>query len=132
MTRMRPRRPTRPSPVAAPSSPRRGPRSAEKLFSVLVTELGTETGVTVGAKDKKAFGSGALKVKGKIFAMVSSKDRLVVKLPRQRVAALAADGTGVQFDPGHGRLMKEWLEVEGLQMPTWRALAREALAFVRH
>jgi hypothetical protein len=48
-----------------------------------------------------------------------SKGRLVVKLPRQRIDALVATGAGERFDPGHGRLMKEWLP-----------LAREALAFV--
>lgn len=86
--------------------------------------------MTVGGSEKKAFGGGALKVNGKIFAMVSSRDRFVVKLPRQRVADLVAGGGGVQFDPGHGRLMKEWLEVAGTDVATWRQLAMEAMAFV--
>ena len=102
-----------------------------ELFSKLVTELGAQPGVTVGAGIKRSFGSGALKVNGKIFAMLSSKGHFVAKLPAQRVASLVASGDGLQFDPGHGRLMKEWLEVRKAHLPTWRALALEALAFVR-
>ena len=36
-------------------------------------------------------------------------DRLVVKLPRSRVDELVAAGEGDRFDPGHGRIQKEWL-----------------------
>jgi hypothetical protein len=77
----------------------------------------------------KGFGSGALTVGGKIFAMLAN-DRLVVKLPRQRVDALMAGGEGVRFDPGHGRIMKEWLSVEPGYEEHWEPLAREALEFV--
>ena len=102
-----------------------------ELFAKLATELAAQAGVTVGAGAKRSFGSGALKVNGKIFAMLSSKGHFVAKLPAERVASLVASGGGSQFDPGHGRLMKEWLEVRKANLPTWRALALEALAFVR-
>ncbi len=36
---------------------------------------------------KKGFGSSALQLKGKIFAMLSNKGRFIVKLPRERVAS---------------------------------------------
>ena len=52
------------------------------------------------------FGSDALKVGGKIFAMLSSKSDLVVKLSPKRTAELVKAGLGKHFDPGHGRLMK--------------------------
>ena len=103
---------------------------AQKLYAQLVAEFASRRGVLVGSGDRKAFGSGALKVNGKIFAMLSSRQKFVVKLPRQRVAELAAGGSGVQFDPGHGRLMKEWLEVAATDGATWRTLALEALSFV--
>lgn len=80
-------------------------------------------------KAKQGFGSSALKVHGKIFAMLVT-GRLVLKLPRQRVDALIAAGDGARFDPGHGRLMKEWLSVEPASAADWLPLAREALAFV--
>ena len=73
----------------------------------------------------KGFGSGALKVNGKIFAMMSSKGHFVVKLSEQRVDALIAAGSGTRFDPGHGRLMKEWLVVTA-DHKFWVPLAREA------
>jgi len=78
----------------------------------------------------KGFGAGALKVGGKIFAMIDSRGAFVVKLPAARVAELIARGKGGPFDAGKGKPMKEWLTVTGA--PTaWLALAREACTFVR-
>jgi hypothetical protein len=73
----------------------------------------------------KGFGSAALKVDGKIFAMMSSKGNFVVKLSEKRVSALIATGSGTRFDPGHGRPMKEWLVVT-TDPKLWVPLAREA------
>jgi hypothetical protein len=77
---------------------------------------------------RRRFGSNALKVNGKIFAMMS-QGTLVVKLPRARVDELVAAASGTRFDPGRGRLMKEWLAISA---PTraWGALVREAHDFV--
>lgn len=61
--------------------------------------------------------------------MLSSKGRFVVKLPKARVDELVAAATGVHFDPGHGRLMKEWLEMKGHEQ-LWLGLAKEAREFV--
>jgi len=79
---------------------------------------------------KKGFGSGALKVNGKIFAMMSSKGELVVKLPKERVDELVASGKGERFDPGHGRVMKEWVVV-GTGARNWVELASTACEFVK-
>jgi hypothetical protein len=49
-----------------------------------------------------------LKVNGKIFAMMV-RGKFVAKLPKARVDAIVATGVGENFDPGHGRLMKEWV-----------------------
>lgn len=62
------------------------------------------------------FGSSGLKINGKVFAMLVKGD-LVVKLPRESVDELIAGGSGVAFDPGHGRVMKEWVRVEPTQSP---------------
>jgi len=69
-----------------------------------------------------------LSVNAKIFAMLA-RGALVVKLPRARAEALVAAGKGRPFDPGHGRLMKEWVAVSPGASP-WLPLAREAHAFV--
>lgn len=83
--------------------------------------------VTYGGK---GFGSSALKIKGRIFAMLSSKGQFVVKLPGERVDELVKSGQGAYFDPGHGRLMKEWLVVKRPKAH-WLKLAREACEFVQ-
>lgn len=77
----------------------------------------------------KMFGSTGLKVSGRVFAMVV-KGRFVVKLPKARVDELVAAGQGEHFDPGHGKLMKEWVSVPSGKAP-WLELAREAHRFVK-
>jgi len=71
----------------------------------------------------------ALSVDGRIFAMLV-RGRFVAKLPRDRVDALVRAGTGERFDPGHGRLMKEWIAVPP-GPADWVALAKEAFRWVR-
>lgn len=78
---------------------------------------------------ERAFGATSLKTDGKIFAMLV-KDRLVVKLPAARVTALVKSGAGERFDPGHGRIQKEWLALSGDDAAEWRALATESEAYV--
>ena len=75
------------------------------------------------------FGAISLKTNGKIFAMLVN-GRLVVKLDRQRVDELVGSGAGKRFDPGHGRLMKEWLDLDSDSDETWLDLATESEAFV--
>jgi hypothetical protein len=88
-----------------------------------VTCPGTEPGV-------RGFGRGGLKAGGKLFAMVS-QDRLVVKLPAERVAALVTQGHGHRFDPRkNGVEMREWLVVDPDSGLDWYALAEEAREFV--
>ncbi len=77
----------------------------------------------------RMFGSEGLKVNGKVFAMLV-KDELVVKLPVQRCASLITSGIGRPFDPGHGRLMKEWASVPPAHSRRWRRLVDEARAYV--
>jgi hypothetical protein len=72
-------------------------------FAAIVRDYAADRRVTAG----RLFASDGLKVDGRIFAMLV-KDSVVVKLPRERVDALIAAGRAERFDPGHGRLMKEW------------------------
>jgi hypothetical protein len=78
----------------------RGITGTERKLARIVEALSRDTGVTIG--DKKGFGSGALKVNGKIFTMTSSKRELVVKLPRSRIDELLASGRGRRFEPRPG------------------------------
>lgn len=70
-----------------------------------------------------------LKVNGKIFAMFGRK-QFVTKIPKTRIDALVEAGLGKHFDPGHGRLMKEWVVVAD-GGPDWLELAKEAYAYVK-
>src|SRR5215831_16450188 len=72
-------------------------------FIPVVRALGGVRGVSAGT----LFSSYGLKVEGKIFAMFG-RSGFVVKLPKQRVDELVSAGKGVRFEPGPGRVMKEW------------------------
>ena len=96
-------------------------------LTALVKAFKQDRLVTCGGR---GFGSTALKVKGRIFAMLSSKGRFVVKLSGKRVDELVQSGKGEYFEPARGRLMKEWLAVK-LPNSAWLKLAREAHEFVR-
>jgi hypothetical protein len=99
-------------------------RLRETRFSLVVNAFADDRQVAPPGSGK-GFGSGALKVAGKIFAMMSSKGEIVVKLSEERVGALVAAGKGSRFDPGRGRVMKEWLVVTA-DHTSWLPLAREA------
>lgn len=58
------------------------------------------------------------------------RDRFITKLPKERVDELLRAGKGARFDPGHGRLMKEWIVVWAGKAD-WVALAKEAYEFVK-
>ena len=82
-----------------------------------------------GVEPTRMFGSAGLKVHGRTFAMLV-KGQLVVKLPAARVDDLIVAGAAERFDPGHGRLMREWANLVADDPATWRALVAEALDFV--
>jgi hypothetical protein len=94
-------------------------------FAPVVKAFARDPHVTQG----KMMSSSGLKVHGKIFAMFG-RGKFVVKLPKQRVDELVSAGNGVHFDPGHGRLMKEWIAMEAGK-GDWVELAKEAYRFVK-
>ncbi|MHB8574773.1 MAG: hypothetical protein ACYDCQ_05520 [Dehalococcoidia bacterium] len=110
------------------------PIAPEARYATIVDELLGEADVSLGSSDgvslKRGFGAAALRVNNKIFAMLSSRGEFVVKLPRGRVDALIVAGDGERFDPGHGRLMKEWVALTPTADVEWLMLAREAMAYV--
>lgn len=110
-----------------------GSPGVEEVFSTVVNALSHEPGVTppvsAGA-GSRGFGASALRVDGRIFAMVSH-GRLVLKLPAGRVAELIGTGRGDPFNAGKGRPMMEWVSLEPSSPQDWLGLATEALSFVR-
>ena len=91
-------------------------------FVPVVEAFASDQRVTFGGQ---GFGSRALRLDGKIFAMLSSRNQFVVKLPRDRVTELIRLGKGQYFDTGRNRIMKEWLAVVGAPR-SWLRLAKEA------
>ena len=104
--------------------------TVDERFEKLVSAFKRRPGVTLGGRKKKGFGSSSLCVHDKIFARVSSKGLFVVKLPRARADELIAQGAGMRFNPGHGRIMKEWFAVRPESDLDWKSLADEARRFV--
>ena len=107
----------------------REPDESELAFAKLAETLSKDPRVDPPEMARsKGFGSKGLKVARKLFAF-HSKGRLVLKLPSARVEALASSAAGQRFDPGHGRVMKEWVAIDLGSMPLWPRFAREALEF---
>jgi len=105
---------------------------AEVEFSRLAAKLSKDPRVDPPEMARgMGFGSKGLKVARKLFAF-PSKGRLVVKLPADRVDALLSSGEGERFNPGHGRLMKEWIAFDLRAKTLWPRVAREALDFATH
>ena len=74
--------------------------------------------------------SRCLRVAGEFMAMAEYRTGdLVVKLPRDRVDELIADGAGLAFSPAK-KVFREWVQVPGRDESAWRALLDEAQAFV--
>jgi TfoX/Sxy family transcriptional regulator of competence genes len=97
----------------------------EERFAAVMDAFRSREDISAG----KMFASPGLKVRGKIFSMLV-KDRLVLKLPKGRVDEIVSSGAGEYFDPGHGRLMKEWVALAGDADLDWTTLSQEALDFV--
>lgn len=108
-------------------SPVEGKAARGLELAPLVKAFASDSDVTFGGT---GFGSSALKVRGKIFAMLTTTGQFVVKLPAERVAALVRLGKGSPLETGGGRLMKEWVVIEGGASRTRLTLAREARDFV--
>lgn len=103
-----------------------GAPTIEERFDDLAEEHLGRAGVSTG----RMFNSRGLKVHGKFFALVS-RERVVLKVPADRAAALVAAGDAVPFEPGPGRRMKEWIAlVPPADLDQWRQLMAEAHSYV--
>jgi hypothetical protein len=108
------------------------PGTTRERFADLVERYLGVDGVTCPGTDPGArgFGRGGLKAGGRLFAMVS-QDRLVVKIPAERVDDLVAQGHGDRFDPRkNGVVMHEWFIVDPASGLGWEELVEEARVYV--
>jgi hypothetical protein len=103
--------------------------SENAAFVAVIEAFADDPQVTPPGAGQRFGDRRALKVKGKIFAMMSSKGEYVVKLSKDRVSELIRAGRGAAFDPGHGRVMKQWIVITAGH-EFWVPLAREARQLV--
>lgn len=110
----------RPAP-AAPDS------EAATAYAALARRFIGQPRVSLPAEKAGKFGSNALKVDGKVFAMLV-KGALAVKLSPAEVESATIAGHGEPLAMGR-RVMKEWLLVSEASQ-RWYAIAERARAFV--
>jgi hypothetical protein len=122
---VRPRKKTAPS---GPSATTLSDAQAAAAYAALARRFADQQRVTLPANERGKFGSNALKVDGKIFAMLV-RGALAVKLSPGEVESATMAGRGEPLAMGRGRVMKEWLLVN--EPPrNWYAVAERARAFV--
>jgi hypothetical protein len=102
----------------------------EQRFAHVVAKLCSRPGVSVTVPRKRGLGSTALCINDKIFAILSSKEEFVVKLPKARVDELVAAARGTRFELNHGQPMQGWFVAGGGLEEEWLSLAEEALSVI--
>ncbi len=100
----------------------------ERAFE-LFAAIAAKHGETWSPAESPKFGANALRVNGKIYAALTRKHRLLLKLPPPRVKALLASGRAEPMESG-GRVMNGWVTLAPDSKKEWIALAGEARAFV--
>jgi TfoX/Sxy family transcriptional regulator of competence genes len=102
---------------------------SQRLLDELAVDYLGNPGVSRG----RMFASEGLKVNGKIFAFIGSDNRLIVKVPADRVLELVDNGTAERLTQGR-RTMREWvtapLAAAPLGAERWAALVAESFAYV--
>ncbi len=105
----------------------RTPLPNEQLFWELIGSLQLENSQV---EEGTIMGGRCVRVAGEFLALVDFKSSgLVVKLPRERVDQLIADGLGRPFAPA-GKVFREWVSIPKADPRQWDALLREGIAFV--
>ncbi len=99
--------------------------AAIAVFAAVAAQHGQEW---VPSESRK-FGANALRVGGKIYAALTHRRRLLLKLPPTRVVELLAGARAERFESG-GRVMRGWITLAPDAADQWLALANEARDFV--
>lgn len=104
-----------------------GEESARELYDELTDDLLYDPAIGRATM----MGHPCVRLAGAFLASYDPQaDAMVVKLPRDRVAELVADGQGEPFAPA-GRVFREWVSLPRADRGLWRALLVEAVAFAR-
>ena len=99
--------------------------SSRKLYEDLTDDLLYDPAVGRSTM----MGHPCMRRAGRFFASFDPKaDRLVVKLPAERVEALIDAGTGDPFAP-NGKVFREWVSIPKRKPSEWARLLAEALDF---
>lgn len=99
----------------------------ENLFWELIEELRMED---ARVEEGTIMGGRCARVAGEFLGLVDHRDSgMVVKLPRERVAELIAEGVGQPFAPAD-KVFREWVSVPKRDRRRWRELLRESVEFV--
>ena len=100
------------------------PMSGEDLFWELIEPLYADPAI----QRSTMMGLPCVRLNSRFFASLDTRTAaLLVKLPRERVAQLVADGTGEPFAPA-GRVFREWVAIPQPDRDRWRHLLAEARA----
>jgi hypothetical protein len=99
----------------------------QDVFWELIEELQHED---PRVEEGTIMGGRCARVSGAFLGLVDFKSSgMVVKLPRDRVDELIAQGVGQPFAPG-GKVFREWVSIPERDRRRWRSLLREGIAFV--
>ena len=114
----------------SPSEPPGGDRfdMARDLYDELTDDLLYDPAIGRATM----MGYPCVRLAGKFLASYDDKaGRLVVKLPRDRVAELVEDAHGDPFAPA-GRIFREWVSIPIVDRSLWQTVLAEAVEFARH
>jgi len=70
----------------------------------------------------------SLKIKRKMFVFLN-KENITIKLPKKRVTELLDSGEGLPYDPGNGKIMKEWVTIPHKSSDKWMDFVKEGMEF---
>ena len=116
---------TCPATLAAMTKDAEAVERGHAIFDPIAEEYLERDGVDMG----RMFASEGLRVRGKIFSLLSFTGDLMLKLPAARTTELIDAGDAERVEMG-GRAMREWVFVPIAKPELWRPLVGEAYAYL--
>jgi hypothetical protein len=105
----------------------RDPTSPRDLYDELTDDLLYDPAIGRATM----MGYPCVRLAGRFLASYEDKAHcLVVKLPRERVTELVANGHGTPFAPA-GKVFREWVSIPTADRNLWQTVLAEAVDFAR-